>query len=109
MKIFTLLIFIVILNFLLFANKTYAENSLEDYLNDFYTKTNEASKILEEIQTNLKEGSRVNVCSKQRQAARIGLSANESLIKAFELNQTEAPTSSLRSSQRRWEALLNDC
>ena len=109
MKFSLLLIFIVILNFLLLANKTNAENALDDYINDFYTKIDEASKILEEIQINLKEGSRVNVCSKQRQAARIGLSANESLIKAFELNDSEIPISSIRSSQKRWRALLNEC
>ena len=109
MKNFLLLLLIIIFNFLSFANKTKAENLLYEYINDYYIKTNKASKILEEIEIKLKEGSRVDVCSKQRQAARIGLSANESLIKAFELNNSEPPILSIRSSNLRWESILNEC
>ena len=109
MKNFLLLILILTFNFLLFSNKTNAESLLDDYLNDFYVKTNKASKILEEIEINLKEGSKVDVCSKQRQAARIGLSANESLIKAFELQGSEPPILSIHASNLRWESILNKC
>ena len=91
------------------TSQALAENLLDVYLNDFYSKSNQASKILKEIETNLKEGSRKNVCSRQREAARLGLLANKSLIKAFEIGGTEPPMEAIKSSQKRWESLLNDC
>ena len=86
-----------------------AETALDVYIDDFYSKSNEASKILKEIETNLKEGSRKNVCARQRKAARLGLLANESLIKAFEIEGTKPPMEAIKSSQERWESILNDC
>ena len=88
---------------------TLAEMPLNFYMNDFYTKSNEASKILKEIENNLKEGSRNNLCSRQREAARLGLLANKSLIKAFKIEGTEPPMEVIKSSQRRWESILNEC
>ena len=90
-------------------NHSLAETSFDIYMNDFYSKSNEASKILKEIETNLKEGSRRNVCSRQREAARLGLLANKSLIKAFEIGGTEPPMEAIKSSQKRWESILNEC
>ena len=86
-----------------------AEKTLEVYMNDFYSKSIKASKILKEIETNLKEGSRKNICSRQREAARLGLSANKSLIKAFEIGGVEPPMKTIKSSQKRWDSILNDC
>ena len=57
----------------------------------------------------LKEGSRKNVCSRQREAARLGLLANKSLIKAFEVGGTEPPMEAIQSSQKRWESIFNEC
>ena len=90
-------------------NQTLAETELDVYMNDFYSKSNQARKILKEIEINLKEGSRKNVCSRQREAARLGLLANKSLIKAFEIGGKEPPMEAIKSSQRRWESILNDC
>ena len=86
-----------------------AKSPIDVYIDDFYSKSNEARKILKEIETNLKEGSRKNVCSRQREAARLGLLANKSLIKAFEIGGTELPIEAIKSSQKRWESILNDC
>ena len=99
----------ILLTFVVSPNQTLADTPLDVYMNDFYTKSNEASKILKEIETNLKEGSRKNVCSRQREAARLGLLANKSLIKAFEIGGTEPPMEAIKSSQERWESILNDC
>ena len=85
MSRFIVISFLILLTFIVSPNKTLAETPLEVYMNDFYSKSNEASKILKEIETTLKEGSRKNVCSRQREAARLGLLANKSLIKAFEV------------------------
>ena len=90
-------------------NQIFAETPFDVYMNDFYSKSNQASKILKEIEINLKEGSRKNVCSRQRKAARLGLLANKSLIKAYELSGSEPPMEALKSSQKRWESILNNC
>ena len=105
--IFTFLLILLTLS--ISPNQILAETALDVYIDDFYSKSNEASKILKEIEMNLKEGSRKNVCSRQREAARLGLLANKSLIKAFEIGGTEPPMEAIKSSQERWEAILNDC
>ena len=101
---------LLILLILFFSpNETSAESLLNYYINDFYSKSNESRKILKEIEINLKEGSRKNVCSRQREAARLGLLANKSLIKAFEIGGTEPPIQAIKSSQKKWESILNEC
>ena len=100
---------LILLTLSISPNQIRAETALDVYIDDFYSKSNEASKILKEIEMNLKEGSRKNVCSRQREAARLGLLANKSLIKAFEIGGTEPPMEAIKSSQERWEAILNDC
>ena len=87
----------------------FAETALEVYMNDFYSKSNEASQILKEIENNLKEGSRKKVCSRQREAARLGLLANKSLIKAFALEGEKPPMRAIKASQERWKSILNEC
>ena len=101
--------FLILLNLSISPNQILAETAFDVYIDDFYSKSNEATKILKEIEINLKEGSRKNVCARQREAARLGLLANESLIKAFEIERTEPPMEAIRSSQKRWESILNDC
>ena len=87
----------------------FAESSFDFYMNDFYSKSNEASQILKEIENNLKDGSREKVCSRQRKAARLGLLANKSLIKAFEIEGANPPMQAIKASQQRWESILNEC
>ena len=100
---------LILLTLSISPNKMLAETALDIYINDFYSKSNEARKILKEIEANLKAGSRKNVCSRQREAARLGLLANKSLIKAFEIGGTEPPIEAIKSSQKRWESILNNC
>ena len=100
---------LILLTLSISPNQILAETALDVYIDDFYSKSNEASKILKEIEMNLKEGSRKNVCSRQREAARLGLLANKSLIKAFEIGGTEPPMKAIESSQKRWESILNEC
>ena len=99
--------FLLVLTIL--QNQVYADTALDVYMNDFYSKSNEASLILREIESTLKEGSREKVCLRQREAARLGLLANKSLIKAFEVAGTSPPMESIKASQRRWESMLNEC
>ena len=88
---------------------SYSNTALDVYMNDFYSKSNEASQILKEIEKSLKEGSRKKVCSRQREAARLGLLANQSLIKAFEIEGANPPMRAIKASQQRWESILNEC
>tara|TARA_B100000212_G_scaffold81123_1_gene58125 strand:- start:17 stop:214 length:198 start_codon:yes stop_codon:yes gene_type:complete len=37
-------------------NKVNAENKLDFFMNDFFTKSNEASLILKELETDMKQG-----------------------------------------------------
>ena len=106
----------IIINFLVIfiihmkiPNQVNAENKLDFYMNDFYTKSNEASQILKEIENDMKIGIKTKICSRQIKAAKLGILANESLIKAFKIAGTEPPIASINLSQKRWESLLNDC
>ena len=109
MKIFVFTIFIVCLVTIFSPVRILADTALDVYMNDFYSKSNKASQILKEIENSLKEGSRKKVCSRQREAARLGLLANKSLIKAFEIEGTNPPMQSIKASQQRWESILNEC
>ena len=106
MKIFIFTIFIVTF---ISPIQIFADTELNYYINDFYSKSNKASQILKEIENSLKEGSRTKVCSKQRKAAKLGLLANKSLIKAFEIEGTQPPMSVIKATQQKWESILNDC
>ena len=92
-----------------FSNHVNAESKLDFYMNDFYSKSNEASLILKEIESDMKLGIKNKICSRQIKAAKLGILANESLIKAFQIAGTQPPNSSINASQKRWESLLDDC
>ena len=109
MRIFVFVSFIVCLVTIISPVEIFADTALDVYMNDFYSKSNEASQILKEIENSLKEGSRKKVCSKQREAAKLGLLANKSLIKAFEIEGTQPPMSVIKATQQKWESILNDC
>jgi hypothetical protein len=109
MKIFVFLSFIVCLVTIIYPVEIFADTALDVYMNDFYSKSNQASQILKETENSLKEGSRKKVCSRQREAARLGLLANKSLIKAFEIQGANPPMKEIKSSQQRWESILNEC
>ena len=108
-KISILTFFFNLLIFIIKPTEILADDLLNFYLNDFYSKSNEASQILKEIETTLKEGSREKVCSRQREAARLGLLANKSLIKAFEIGGTKPPTNAIKASQKKWTSISNEC
>ena len=109
MKKFVFAGFIVCLITIISPVRILADTALDVYMNDFYSKSNEASQILKEIENSLKEGSRKKVCSRQREAARVVLLANKSLIKAFEIEGANPPMQVIKASQQRWESILNEC
>jgi len=109
MKIFVFTSFISCLVLIISPFEIFADTTLDVYMHDFYSKSDEASQILKEIENSLKEGSRRKVCSRQKEAARLGLLANKSLIKAFEIQGTNPPMQTIRESQQRWESIQNEC
>ena len=109
MKIFILIAFILCLITIISPTQIIAGNAPDVYMNDFYSKSKEARQILKEIENNLKDGSREKVCSRQRKAAKLGLLANKSLIKAFEKRGAKPPIRVINASQKRWESILNEC
>ena len=86
-----------------------AESKFELYLSDFYQKQEKASKILKEIETDLKDGSRDRVCARQREAAIYGIEATESLIKAFKTNGSESQMENLQAGLDKWRELRDYC
>ena len=109
MNIFVFTSFMICLISIISPIVSFADTELYFYMNDFYSKSNEASEILKEIEDTLKDGSRNKVCSRQREAARLGLLANKSLIKAFEIEGANPPMQAIKASQQRWESILNEC
>ena len=54
MKIFVFVSFIVCLVTIISPVEIFADTALDVYMNDFYSKSNEASQILKEIENSLK-------------------------------------------------------
>ena len=101
------LTFFIFLFFLLKSVK--AETEFEIYLSDFYQKQDQASKILKEIETDLKDGSKDRACTRQREAASYGIEATESLIKAFKINGSKTEIGNLQASLDKWRELRDYC
>ena len=86
-----------------------ANSDLEMNLSIFYQEQQKASKILKEIETELKNGSRDNVCTRQREAASYGIKATESLIDALKNNGTKTEIEKLQSALDKWRELRDIC
>ena len=105
-----LLLPLIFFIFLFFSIKPVkAQTEFEMYLTDFYQKQDRASKILKGIEIDLKDGSRESVCSRQREAAKYGIEATESLIKAFEINGSKNEMENLQAGLNKWKELRDYC
>ena len=107
-RFFLILLINVVLLFFSFMSAN-AESEFEMYLSDFYQKQEKASKILREIEIELKDGSRERVCARQRQAAIYGIDATESLIKAFKTNGSKIEIENLKTGLKKWKELRDYC
>ena len=68
MKIFIFTSFILCLVTIISPIKIFADTALDVYMNDFYSKSNEASQILKEIENSLKrDQEKKHALSKKRQ------------------------------------------
>tara|TARA_B100000579_G_scaffold122247_1_gene98397 strand:+ start:455 stop:784 length:330 start_codon:yes stop_codon:yes gene_type:complete len=101
----------LIFYFFLFISLTpvKADTEFQMYLSDFYQNQERASQILKEIQTDLKNGSREKVCARQKEAAKYGIEATESLIKAFESNGSKTQLENLQAGLNKWRELRDYC
>ena len=102
-------IFILVFLFFLFAILVNAESDFEMNLSNFYQQYQKATKILKEIETDLKNGSRDRVCIRQREAASYAIEASESLIKALENNGSQGEIENLKSGLDKWRELRDNC
>ncbi len=109
MKRFFLLLLISVVLMLFSVMSVNAESELEMYLNNFYQKQEKASKILKEIEIDLKDGSRDRACARQREAAKYGIEATESLIKAFKTNGSKTEIENLQAGLEKWRELRDYC
>tara|TARA_Y100001968_G_C19064936_1_gene575543 strand:- start:8 stop:337 length:330 start_codon:yes stop_codon:yes gene_type:complete len=100
-----LLLFLLLLSHL----SVNAESDLEVNLNIFHQQQQKARKILSEIETELKNGSRDRVCTRQREAAIYGIEATESLIKALKNNGSKTQIESMQSGLDKWKELRDNC
>ena len=109
MKIYIFRFFLALLILVISPYPSFASKAFNVYMNDFYSKSDKAKLILKEIESDLKDGSRRKVCSRQKEAARLGLLANKSLIKAFEIEGIEPPIQVIKASQAKWKSILHEC
>ena len=109
MKRLFLLLLIPIIFLFHYPISANAESEFDVYLSDFYIKQEKASKILKEIEIDLKDGSRDRVCARQREAANYGIDATESLIKAFKMNGSKSEIMNLQSGLEKWRELRDSC
>ena len=107
-RLFSLLLISIVLLFFSVISVN-AESEFEMYLNDFYQKQEKASRILKEIETDLKDGSRDRICSRQREAASYGIEAMESLIKALKTNGSKTEMENLQAGLDKWRELRDYC
>ena len=109
MKRLLFLSLIVTIFLFLLLKPVKAETEFEMYLSDFYQKQDRASRILKGIETDLKDGSRENVCARQREAAIYGIEATDSLIKALKINGSKTEIESLQAGLNKWKELRDYC
>ena len=107
-RLFPLLVIFLVILFSLVISAN-AESEFEMYLSDFYQKQEKASKILKEIETDLKDGSRDKVCARQREAASYGIEATESLIKALKTKGSKTEMENLQAGLDKWRELRDYC
>ena len=102
-------IFVPVLLLFFSAISVNAESDFEMNLSNFYQQHQRATKILREIETDLKNGSRDRVCIRQREAASYAIEASESLIKALENNGSKGEIENLKSGLDKWRELRDNC
>ncbi len=96
---------------LLISSNVIAETGLDfnDYMEAWDTNIALATKYLKNAETEFKNGDALQGCVEQRKAAGYGISATESLIRAFQLSGSTDDLSGVRSGLAKWKELRDFC
>ena len=68
-----------------------------------------ASQYLKDAEKELKNGDELQGCINQRKAAKYGIEATESLIKAFEVNGSTEDITNIKAGLNKWKELRDFC
>ncbi len=85
------------------------EENFQDYLQNWDQKIKLASEYLEKAEMELKNGNEMQGCIKQRQAAKYGIEATESLIKAFKESGSNEDMTNIKNGLNKWKELRDFC
>ena len=96
---------------LIFINPVFAgiEIDFNDYMQIWNEKIELASQYLKDAESSFKNGDELQGCVKQREAAKYGVEATESLIKAFEISGSTSDMSNIESGLDKWKELRDFC
>ena len=106
-----LIILILTLLILLAGDSVLADSGKEfdANLENWNEKISLASKYLEDAEKELKNGDAIQGCINQKKAAKYGIEATESLIKAFKESGSEQDISNIKSGLDKWKELRDFC
>ena len=96
---------------LILGNPVLADSqiSFDDYMKIWNENIELASQGLNDAESAFKNGDALQGCVKQREAAKYGVEATESLIKAFEISGSTGDMSNLESGLDKWKELRDFC
>ena len=79
------------------------------YMNVWNENIELASQYLKNAETEFKNGNELQGCVDQRKAAKYGIKATESLIKAFEISGSTDDLSNIEHGLDKWKELRDFC
>ena len=85
------------------------KEDFESHMNNWNQNIKLASEYLDKAEKELKNGDAIQSCIKQKQAAKYGIEATESLIKAFKENGSEGDIKSFETGLEKWKELRDFC
>ena len=109
MRFFLNIILIIIIFIYAPLVSAFSNEDYKSYLDVWDQKIKLASEYLKEAEKELKDGNEAVACKNQREAAKYGIEATESLIKAFEVSGSTDDLSDLRVGISKWEELRDFC
>ncbi len=102
-------ILIILIVFPVNPASAYSPEKYEDYLNNWNSKIKLASEFLDNAEKELKNGNEIQACLNQRKAAKYGIEATESLIKAFKESGSTDDLSNIKAGLNKWKELRDFC
>ncbi len=108
----TIVLLIILITFFLsnaepsIANE---QGNYENYMNNWNEKIKLASEYLKIAETELKNGDAIQSCVNQKKAAKYGIEASKSLIKAFKENGSKEDIENIEIGLKKWKELRDFC